>query len=89
MADGAIRSESGGVADGQASPSGGEARVDDQRVVNGIFNVLRTDWPWRDLPERYGPYTTIYARFNLHLVESTSCALTSTQSGVKRGSGSR
>ena len=35
------------------------------------FYVLRTDWPWRDLPERYGPYTTIYTRFNLHLVEST------------------
>jgi transposase len=30
----------------------GVARVDDRRVVNGIFNVLRTGSPWRDLPER-------------------------------------
>jgi transposase len=35
-----------------------------RRVVNGIFYVLRTGSPWRDLPERYGPYTTVYNRFN-------------------------
>ncbi len=42
----------------------GVARVDDRRVLNGIFCVLRTGSPWRDLPERYGPYTTVYNRFN-------------------------
>jgi transposase len=42
----------------------GVARVDDRRVLNGIFWVLRTGSPWRDLPERYGPYTTVYNRFN-------------------------
>jgi transposase len=42
----------------------GVARVDDRRVINGIFYVLRTGSPWRDLPERYGPYTTIYNRYN-------------------------
>jgi transposase len=42
----------------------GVARVDDRRVLNGIFYVLRTGSPWRDLPERYGPYTTVYNRFN-------------------------
>ena len=26
--------------------------------------MLRTGSPWRDLPERYGPYTTAYNRFN-------------------------
>lgn len=36
----------------------GVARVDDRRVLNGIFYVLRTGSPWRDLPDRYGPYTT-------------------------------
>jgi transposase len=40
------------------------ARVDDRKVMNGIFYVLRTGAPWRDLPERYGPYTTVYNRFN-------------------------
>ena len=42
----------------------GVPRVDDRRVVNGIFYILRTGSPWRDLPERYGPYTTVYNRFN-------------------------
>ena len=35
-----------------------------RRVLNGIFWVLRTGAPWRDLPGRYGPYTTAYNRFN-------------------------
>ena len=44
--------------------SRGVPRVDDRRVLNGIFWVLRSGAPWRDLPERYGPYTTCYNRFN-------------------------
>lgn len=39
-------------------------RVDDRKILNAIFYVLRTGMPWRDLPERYGPYTTVYNRFN-------------------------
>jgi len=42
---------------------GGERR-DDRTVLSGIFFVLRTGVPWADLPARYGPYTTIYNRFN-------------------------
>ena len=42
----------------------GVARVDDRRVINGIFYALRTGSPWRNLPERYGPYTTVYNRYN-------------------------
>src|SRR5690348_18369381 len=42
----------------------GQKRKSDRRVMNGIFWVLRTGAPWRDLPERYGPYTTAYNRFN-------------------------
>ena len=43
-------------------PRGGP-RVDDRRVLNGIFWVLRSGAPWRDLPESYGPHTTCYNRF--------------------------
>ena len=42
----------------------GVPRQDDRRILNGIFFILRTGSPWRDLPERYGPYTTVYNRFN-------------------------
>ena len=42
----------------------GVPRVDDRRVLNGMFWVLRSGSPWADLPERYGPPTTVYNRFN-------------------------
>ena len=42
----------------------GPKRKDDRKVLNGIFYILRTGAPWRDLPERYGPYTTVYNRYN-------------------------
>jgi len=41
----------------------GVPRVDGRRVLNGIFWVLRSSGPWRDLPEPYGPHTTCYNRF--------------------------
>ena len=41
----------------------GVARVNDRRVLNGIFWVLRSGAPWRDLPDSFGPYTTCYNRF--------------------------
>lgn len=41
----------------------GVARVDDRRVLNGIYWRLRTGSPWADIPERFGPYTTCYNRF--------------------------
>ncbi len=41
----------------------GPKRKDDRTVLNGIFYVLRTGAPWRDLPERYGPHTTVYNRY--------------------------
>ena len=41
----------------------GVARVDNRRVLNGIFWLLRSGAPWRDLPDIYGPRTTCYNRF--------------------------
>jgi transposase len=40
----------------------GVARVNDPRLLNGIFWVLRSRAPWRDLPKAFGPYTTCYNR---------------------------
>jgi transposase len=42
----------------------GAHRVDDRRVISGIVHMLRCGARWRDCPEVYGPYTTIYNRFN-------------------------
>jgi transposase len=41
----------------------GVPRVNDRRILNGIFWVLRSGAPWRDLPNDFGPYTTCYNRF--------------------------
>ena len=41
----------------------GVPRVDDRRVLNGIFWVLRSGAPWWDLPTIYAPRTTCYNRF--------------------------
>jgi transposase len=47
-------------------PAGGQpgGRWSDHRmVINGILWKLRTGAPWRDLPERYGPWTTCHDRY--------------------------
>jgi transposase len=41
----------------------GVPRVNDHRVLNGIFWVLRSGAPWRDLPHEFDPHTTCYNRF--------------------------
>jgi transposase len=38
-------------------------RVDDRRVLNGIFWILRPGTSWRDLPDCFGPCTTCHNRF--------------------------
>jgi transposase len=35
---------------------------DHRRILNGIFWKLHTAAQWRDIPERYGPWSTIYDR---------------------------
>jgi transposase len=42
----------------------GARRVDDRRVISGIIHVLKSGCRWRDCPSVYGPYTTIYNRWN-------------------------
>ncbi|MFD3572265.1 IS5 family transposase [Streptomyces sp. NPDC058667] len=35
---------------------------DHRRVINGVFYRVRTGVQWRDLPERFGPWETVYKR---------------------------
>jgi transposase len=41
----------------------GRPRQDDRRILNGILWKLATGVPWRDLPERYGPWQSVFTRF--------------------------
>jgi transposase len=43
--------------------SRGRERVDDRRVISGIVYVLRNGLKWKDAPQEYGPYKTLYNRF--------------------------
>jgi transposase len=44
-------------------PVTGKPNRDHRTVVEAICWRLRTGAPWRDLPERYGPWQTAYSRF--------------------------
>lgn len=41
----------------------GRKRLDDRKALNGIVWKFRTSTAWRDVPERYGPWTTLHTRF--------------------------
>jgi len=44
-------------------PRRGRPPKDDRTIVSGIFYVLRTGVPWRDLPAAFGPWSSVYTRF--------------------------
>lgn len=44
-------------------PPTGKPNHDHRTIVDGILWRLRTGAPWRDLPERYGKWETVYSRF--------------------------
>lgn len=37
---------------------------DHRQVVNGMMWILKTGAPWRDLPNQYGAWQSVYDRFN-------------------------
>ena len=41
----------------------GRTRREPRQMLNGIFWIARSGAAWRDLPERYGTYSTVYKRF--------------------------
>ncbi len=41
----------------------GRLPKDDRLMLNAMVWLVRSGAPWRDLPERYGPYSSVYSRF--------------------------
>ena len=56
----------------------GRPWVPHHTVLNGILWILRTGAPWRDLPERYGQWNTVYSRFKRWRRDGTWTRLYST-----------
>lgn len=44
-------------------PATGRPNLDHRQIINGMIWRTRTGVPWRDLPERYGKWQTVYSRF--------------------------
>src|SRR6266849_11098278 len=42
----------------------GPVRQDARRIISGIVHRLREGCRWRALPAEYGPYTTVFNRYN-------------------------
>jgi transposase len=43
--------------------SGPPAKLGDRNFLNAVMWRIRTGVPWRDIPERFGAWKTIYNRF--------------------------
>lgn len=41
----------------------GRPQADNRKLLNGVLWIMHTGAPWRDLPEYYGPWQTVYKRF--------------------------
>lgn len=41
----------------------GRPPSDNRKMLSGMLWLLRAGAPWRDLPERFGPWSTVYIRF--------------------------
>ncbi|MGL5095019.1 MAG: IS5 family transposase [Planctomycetia bacterium] len=41
----------------------GRHGVDDRLFLDAVLWILRTGAPWRDLPDRFGPWNTVFQRF--------------------------
>ncbi|WP_374202309.1 IS5 family transposase [Streptomyces sp. MW-W600-10] len=54
-----------------APPRMGRPVRDRRQVLNGILWKLSTGAAWRDLPERYGPWKTVYERFRRWSADGT------------------
>ncbi len=52
-----------GLLPGRPGGHGGVAK-DNRGFINAIWYVAKTGIPWRDLPDRFGKWDTVYHRFN-------------------------
>lgn len=47
-----------------ASRPGPKPKLGDRAFIDAVLYRAKTGIPWRDLPKRYGPWKSVYNRFN-------------------------
>lgn len=47
----------------ERKPQGGHPAKSNREMLNAMVYWLNTGIPWRDLPERFGPWQSVYSRF--------------------------
>ncbi|WP_455568469.1 IS5 family transposase [Streptomyces lasiicapitis] len=60
---------------------------DHRRVINGVLYRVRTGVQWRDLPERFGPWETVYKRHRRWSADGTWQMLLSTVQAAEDAAG--
>lgn len=45
------------------APKGRRSHLSDREFINAVLYRAKTGIPWRDLPERFGPWHNVYNRF--------------------------
>ena len=50
-------------------PATGRRAVDHRLMLEGMLWVVRTGSSWRELPERFGPWSTVFSRYQRWLKE--------------------
>jgi transposase len=48
----------------------GRPKKDNRGMLNAMIWLARSGAPWRDLPERFGPWESVYSRFRKWLDDS-------------------
>jgi len=49
----------------------GRPSKDNRTILNAMVWIARSGAPWRDLPERYGSWETVYSRFRKWIEDGT------------------
>jgi transposase len=71
-----------------AHPRQGHRWSDHRVIIDGVFHRARTGTPWRDLPERFGPWQSVYGRHRRWSGDGTwEQILATLQAGCDRGEG--
>ena len=54
---------------GERRGKSGRPAKDNRTMLNGMVWIARSGAPWRDLPERYSPWQSVYSRFRKWIEE--------------------